>query len=82
MFEELRCKAGDNIGKYKDAMERLKEREACALRIGFKETHSRTKKEIENERKKQMHESNVQKFARVVVGVYGRELPKFTENGA
>lgn len=60
-------------------MNRLKEREDCHLRINFKEVEGRTKRQIEEERKKDMLEYNMATFGRVSVGVHGKELPKFSE---
>lgn len=59
-------------------MNRLKEREEAQMRLAYKETDGKTKKAIEEQRKKEMHESNVKLFGRQTIGVHGCELPKFS----
>lgn len=50
---------------------RLEDREACYLRLGYKEIDGKTKKQIEEERKKQMIDNMTQKFGNVTVGIHG-----------
>jgi hypothetical protein len=45
-------------------MSRLKEREDAQLRIAYRETDGKTKNQIIEQRKKDMHESNVKLFGR------------------
>ena len=40
-----------NIGNYKDAKARIDEREACHLRLGFKDTPGMTMQSVNKERK-------------------------------
>ena len=63
------------LGNDRDSMARLKERENCILRLCYKETEGKTKKQIEAERRKNMHQSNMKKFGKVTIGVHGKELP-------
>ena len=58
-------------------MQRLYERETCFLRIAHKETPSKTKQKLNEERKKEMLDYNMKTFGRVAIGVHGKELPKF-----
>jgi hypothetical protein len=51
MLNQLK-KLESNIGNYKDIKGRLEDREACYLRLGYKETDGKTKQQIEEERKK------------------------------
>ncbi len=51
MLSELKKLEG-NIGNFKDIKQRLEEREACVMRLGYKDTESKTKKVIDEERKK------------------------------
>lgn len=60
-------------------MVRLKEREDCYLRIAFKEVDGRTKRQIEEDRKKGMLENYVKKFGKVCIGIHGKELPKYSD---
>lgn len=46
-----------NIGNFKDIKGRMEDREACYLRLGYKETEGKTKKQIEEERKNSMIEN-------------------------
>lgn len=58
---------------------RVMEREACMLRLGYKETRGKTQKTMEEESKKQLIDSMTVKFGNVTVGIHGQELPKFSE---
>ena len=58
-------------------MQRLKERENCFLRIAYKDTDSKTKRQIEEERRKEMLDYNMKTFGRVSIGVHGKDLPKY-----
>lgn len=60
-------------------MLRLKEREDCFLRLNFKEEDGRTKRLLEEERKREMLEYNMKTFGKVSIGVHGKELPKYSE---
>lgn len=51
MLNELK-KIEGNMGNLKDAKARLEDRVNCNLRLGYKEEPSRTKKDVEEERKK------------------------------
>lgn len=64
---------------HKDGMTRLKEREDCLLRVAYKETEGKTKRKIDEERKKEILENNMKTFGKVSIGVHGKELPKFSE---
>lgn len=55
----------------------MKEREDCYLRISYKEVDGKTKRFIEEERRKEMLDYNLKTFGRVSIGVHGKELPKF-----
>ncbi len=77
-FEEFK-KTEAVQGHHKDGMLRLKEREDCFLRIAFKEVDGRTKRQIEEDRKKEMLENNMKKFGKVCIGVHGKELPKYSD---
>lgn len=66
-------------GLHKDGMTRLKEREDCFLRIAFKDVDGKTKRQLEEERKKELLENNMRTFGKVSIGVHGKELPKFAE---
>lgn len=61
-------------------MQRLKEREDCYIRLAFKEVDGKTKRQLEEERKKEMLEYNMKTFGKVSIGVHGKELPKFAQN--
>ena len=61
-------------------MVRLKEREEAFMRIAYREEDGATKKQIDHQRKKEMHENNVKLFGRQTVGVHGCELPQFRTN--
>ena len=61
-------------------MERLAEREDAHIRLAHKETEGKTKKQIDHQRQKEMHESNVKKFGKQTIGVHGCELPKFSND--
>jgi hypothetical protein len=60
-------------------MLRLKEREDCFLRMAYKDKDGKTKRQIEEDRKKEMLENNMNKFGKVCIGVHGKELPKYGE---
>lgn len=60
-------------------MQRLKEREDCYLRIAFKEVDGKTKRQIDEERKKEMLENNMRNFGKQCIGVHGKELPKYSD---
>jgi len=76
ILNELK-KIEHNIGQYKDCKQRIDEREACHLRLGYKETPGLTYSKIQEERKNQMVQNMTQKFGNVTVGIHGQELPKF-----
>jgi len=61
-------------------MQRLYERETCFLRLAYKETDGKTKKKLQEERKKEHLDYNMKTFGRVAIGVHGKELPKFSED--
>ena len=61
-------------------MQRLKEREDAYIRIAYKDQESKTKHQLEEERKKEMLEYNMKTFGKVSIGVHGKELPKFSES--
>ena len=77
-FEEFK-KTEALQGHHKDGMQRLKEREDCFLRLNFKEDDGRTKRQLEEERKKEMLDYNMKTFGKVSIGVHGKELPKYSE---
>ncbi len=79
MLNELK-KIEGNIGNLKDAKARLEDREACHLRIGYKEIPGKTKGTIEEERKKDIINNLTQKYGNVTVGIHGQELPKFSSD--
>ena len=58
-------------------MNRLHDRENCFFRKQYKQEESRTKKTLDEERKKEMLEYNVKTFGKVAIGVHGKELPKY-----
>jgi hypothetical protein len=60
-------------------MQRLYDRETCFLRLNYKDSEGHTKRKLDEERKKDLLDYNLKTFGRVVVGVHGMELPKFTE---
>ena len=70
MLNELK-KIEKNIGAYKDTKQRIDEREACHLRLGYKDKAGMTISQINEERKKQMIENMTQKFGQVTVGIHG-----------
>ena len=72
----------DKQGLHKDMMQRLREREDCYIRIAFKEEEGKSKKQLEEERKKEMLDYNMKTFGKVSIGVHGKELPKFSESQA
>lgn len=53
MLKEVK-KIEGNMGNMKDAKARLEDRVNCHLRLGYKEDAGRTKKDVEEERKKQI----------------------------
>jgi hypothetical protein len=59
--------------------QRLKEREDCYIRIAYKEIDGKTKRAVEEERKKEMLDYNMKTFGKVSIGVHGKELPKYSE---
>lgn len=61
-------------------MQRFKEREDCYLRIAYKEVDGMTKRQVEEERKKEMIDYNMKTFGKVSIGVHGKELPKFSQD--
>lgn len=81
MLLELK-KIEKNIGSYKDVKQRIDEREACHLRLGYKPQSGGgyTKAKIEEERKKKMIDNMTQKFGNVTIGIHGQELPKFNDD--
>jgi phage terminase small subunit len=50
------------------------------LRINYKDTDGFTKRKLEEERKKDMLDYNLNTFGRAAIGVHGMELPKFLED--
>ena len=58
----------------------MKEREDAYIRIAYKDQESKTKHQLEEERKKEMLEYNMKTFGKVSIGVHGKELPKFSES--
>jgi len=78
-FEQFK-KTEEKQGNHKDALNRLKEREDCFLRIAYKDVDGRTKRQIDEERKRDMHEYNMKTFGKVSIGVHGKELPKFSDD--
>ena len=58
-------------------MSRLHEREGCFLRQCFKNEDGKTKKALDEERRKEMVEYNSKTFGKVAIGVHGKELPKY-----
>jgi len=60
-------------------MHRLKEREDCYLRINYKDVDGKTKKQLDEDRRKEMLEYNMRTFGKVSIGVHGKELPKYSE---
>lgn len=70
MQNELKKLSG-NIGNFKDIKGRLEDREACRQRLGYKEQPGKTKKDIEEERKKEVIDSLTQKYGQVTVGIHG-----------
>ena len=66
-------------GDFLDATNRLKQRESCFLRVQYKENDGKTKKKVEEDRKKEMVEYNSKTFGKVAIGVHGKELPKFKD---
>lgn len=78
-FEEFK-KTEKNQGAFKNGMQRLYDRETCYLRIAHKEGTSKSKKKLEEEKKKQMLDYNMHTFGKVAIGVHGKELPKFSED--
>lgn len=77
-FEEFK-KTEALQGTHKDGMQRLKEREDCFLRVAYKDVDGKTKRQIEEERKKEMLDYNMKTFGKVSIGVHGKELPKYAE---
>jgi hypothetical protein len=49
------------------------------LRITYKEVDGKTKRFIEEERKKEMLDYNMKTFGKVSIGVHGKELPRYAE---
>jgi len=72
--------AAANQESHVDGMTRLKMREDCYLRQGFKENDRRSKRQIDEQRKKEMIDYNMHTFGKVAIGVHGKELPKFSNN--
>ena len=66
-------------GDFLDATNRLKQRESCFLRVQYKEIDGKTKRKVEEDRKKEMVEYNSKTFGKVAIGVHGKELPKFKD---
>ena len=50
------------MGNFKDIKARLEDREACRQRLGYKETPSKTKKVIDEQRKQEIIENLTQKY--------------------
>ena len=70
MLNDLKKLEG-KVGQLKDGKARLEEREACALRLGYKEVPGRTKTEVAEERKHDAIDSLVKKYGHVTVGIHG-----------
>jgi hypothetical protein len=70
MLNELKKLEG-NVGNLADVKARLDEREKCLLRLGYKDEVGKTKKLIDEERKRDMVENMTKKFGNVTVGIHG-----------
>jgi hypothetical protein len=70
MLNQLKQLEG-NIGNFKDIKARLEEREACMLRLGYKATEGKTRKDIDEARKKATIDNLTQKYGNVTVGIHG-----------
>ena len=45
--------------------------------MAYKDSDGKTKRQINEDRKKEMLEYNMKTFGKVSIGVHGKELPKF-----
>jgi hypothetical protein len=61
-------------------MQRLKERENCFLRIAYNDVDGKTKRQLQEDRKKDMLAYNMETFGKVSIGVHGKELPKYSDD--
>lgn len=78
-FEEFK-KSEVKQGTHKDAMQRLIEREDCYLRLCYKEVDGKTKRQLQEDRKKEMLDYNMKTFGKVSIGVHGKELPRYSDD--
>lgn len=78
-FQEFR-KTEEKQGNHKDGMQRLKEREDCFLRVAYKEHDGKTKRALQDARRKEMLDYNMHTFGKVSIGVHGKELPKYNDD--
>lgn len=78
-FEEFK-KTEAKQGKHINGMMRLKEREDCYLRAAYKDQEGRTKRMMDEERKKEMLDYNMKTFGKISIGVHGKELPKYSDD--
>jgi hypothetical protein len=60
-----------NIGNFTDIKARMENREAAYLRLGYKDTQGKTKKDVDDARKSQIIENLTAKYGNVTVGIHG-----------
>ena len=65
------------MGNFKDIKARLEDREACRQRLGYKEVPTKTKRDVDDQRKQEIIDNLTKKYGQVTVGIHGQELPKF-----
>ncbi len=67
-----------NVGRLKDAEQRLNAREMCYLRMQQKAAPSKTKTDVAARRRQEMIAENTAKFGEQTIGIHGQELPQYS----